>query len=276
MNFTVTIYDHSQYSGDIFLDVAHALVGALRDLGHEVSTDGRNLIFCGCYGDPSNLSPDAIVFNTEQVNVKSANRTSWFDAAPERWARHLFLDYSATNVAALRSRGITVAHCPLGYTPRMERHWPNVPQDIDVLWYGSNTHWRQPILETLARAPLRFCTVNGVYGVERDRLIARSKVVLNLHAWAERPIFEVFRASHVWSNRKCLVSEDGSIDPELEALARRASAVVPRDQIVEACLELVDDHKKRRAVEERGYAAWRETSMAASLERALAEIGVIG
>ena len=274
MKFTVTISDHPQH-GDVFLDVAHAIVGALRELGHEVTTDGRVIMLCGGHVDPARLPPDAIVFNTEQVTVEPTSRTAWLDGARERWARHFFLDYSAANVAALRARGIRVAHCPLGYTPRMERQWPSAVQDIDVLWYGANTNWRRPVLEAFTSAPLRTCMAYGVYGAERDRLIARSKVVLNLHAWAERPIFEVFRASLLWSNRKCLVSEDGSVDPELEALAQRASVVVPRDQIVEACRELVANSARRRDVEERGHAAWRETDLAANLARALAEIEVI-
>jgi O-methyltransferase/8-demethyl-8-(2,3-dimethoxy-alpha-L-rhamnosyl)tetracenomycin-C 4'-O-methyltransferase len=93
--------------------------------------------------------------------------------------------------------------------------------------------------------------VFGVYGAERDALIARAKVVLNMHYY-DSSIFEIVRVSYLLANRKAVVAEchpGTDVDPGL----REAVRAVPYDGLVEACQGLVRDEDARTGLEERGY-----------------------
>ncbi len=93
--------------------------------------------------------------------------------------------------------------------------------------------------------------VFGVYGAARDTLIARAKVVLNLHFY-EASIFEIVRVSYLLANRKAVVAEchDGTeVDPDMLDAVRPARY----GQLVDACAELVHDEPERSALEERSF-----------------------
>jgi hypothetical protein len=86
-----------------------------------------------------------------------------------------------------------------------------------------------------------------VYGAERDALIARAKVVLNLHAhdnWG----FETVRLSYLLANRKAVVCEAASPD-DVDADLRDGLLSVPYDRLVEACVALAHDEPARRRME---------------------------
>jgi hypothetical protein len=68
---------------------------------------------------------------------------------------------------------------------------------------------------------LRVESAFGCYGEERDALIARARIVLNVHYY-ESKVFEVVRVSYLLANRKCVLSESGS-DIDLEAPSPGAS-----------------------------------------------------
>jgi hypothetical protein len=62
----------------------------------------------------------------------------------------------------------------------------------------------------------------GVYREERDRLIARAKVVLNMHYYDAR-VFEIVRVSYLLSNEKAVVAECGAtttIEPDIRDAVR--------------------------------------------------------
>lgn len=89
-------------------------------------------------------------------------------------------DYSAANVARLAALGVAALHVPIGYHPvlaRIER----AAEDLDVLFYGSLNERREAVLDGLEARGLQVASVFGVYGAERDALIARAKLVLNVH-----------------------------------------------------------------------------------------------
>jgi hypothetical protein len=89
---------------------------------------------------------------------------------------------------------------------------------------------------------------SGVYGRERDELIARAKVVLNLHR-LETNLFKIVRVSYLLTNSKAVVSEPS---PDLGGFCD-AVAVFSADTIIEGCLELVRNDEKRRQLERRGF-----------------------
>ena len=66
----------------------------------------------------------------------------------------------------------------------------------------------------------------GVYGRERDKLIARSKIVLNMHHYSSQ-IFEIVRVFYLLTNRKAVVAECNARDaiPGVSTQRRRCRAL---------------------------------------------------
>ncbi len=255
-----------------FEEFAQALKNALIQLGHEIcgfENPGRMIILgAGNMSDDADvMPPDAIIYNTEQVAAEGGERYFTVDEAKKR---RVVWDYAKSNVEKLRAMGVPrVVHCPLGYIRSMRTIEPVENEDIDVLFYGSMNARRQQVLDDLRRAGLKVEWLYGVYGAERDAVIARSKVVLNLHFFDRGAIFEIFRCSHLFANRRCVVSENGGQDAELENFAWRATAYVSRQEIVHRCLGLVKSADWRDIQAARGFLEFAETSMVENVRKAL-------
>ena len=158
-------------------------------------------------------------------------------------------DYSAENARRLTALGApSVSYVPLGFVPELLRI-PAQGEDIDVLFYGSGNPRRHKILEALRARGLRVVALFGAYGEERDRAIARAKVVLNMHFY-EAKIFEIVRVAYLLTNGKAVVAEAGP-DTDIEADLRETVCGVPYDGLVDACVELVRDEARRAALGER-------------------------
>lgn len=83
-----------------------------------------------------------------------------------------------------------------------------VEEDIDVLFYGSDSFHRREMFELLSKIPncrvaFRYYTL---FGEERENLLHRSKIVLNLHYWPGGAL-DVHRIEYACSRGKCIVSE---------------------------------------------------------------------
>lgn len=262
-------YPHAE----AFREVAEALVATLRDLGHDAllsrgfeAGDRRAIVFGANLLERAGLEPppDAILYNLEQVTPDSP----WFPAATlARLRRHRVWDYSAANVARLAALGVAATHVPIGYHPvlaRIER----AAEDLDVLFYGSLNERREAVLDGLEARGLQVASVFGVYGAERDALIARAKLVLNVHYYAAR-VFEIVRVSYLLANRRCVVSETGA-EPDEESAWSEGIAFAPYERLVETCVELVARRSERRRLAEAGHARFAARPLAPILAAALA------
>ena len=197
------------------------------------------------------LKPDSIIYNFEQVDPDSP----WLDESYLNLLRtHEVWDYSERNIALLRQQGVVnIQHLPLGYAAQMERIAPET-QDIDVLFYGSINPRRQTVLDELKASGLNVMQVFGLYGPERDKLIARSKLVLNLHFYESR-IFEIARVSYLLTNGICVVSEDGPDPVEQSYLG--ALAFAPYEDLASTCAALINAPETREAIARQGQLLMR-------------------
>lgn len=242
-----------------FLELVEVIAYALSDLGCAVETcinrtnpDALNIIV-GCHLlDPSVIEkvPDStIVLNTEQIyeDDMAWNRNVF------AWARRFETwDYSERNIERLRELG---ARSPkllrIGFHPALVRIPRDEVQDIDVLFYGSLSERRAHVLDGLREAGLNVHVAFGVYGEERDALVARAKVVLNVHHYSSK-IFEIVRVFYLMANSKavvCEVDEGTSID------ARYLPGIQSSryDELVRSCALLVEDQASRRELELRAF-----------------------
>ena len=78
--------------------------------------------------------------------------------------------------------------------------------DFDVLFYGSFNARRQKILDALRDRGLTVKAVFGVFGADLDQLIARSKVVINIHFY-DNGRLEMIRLFDLLANGRTIVSE---------------------------------------------------------------------
>jgi len=268
VRFTVVVVRPPGYRySDCFREVSETVAHGLRALGHEVETtenkfrhNTKHIVF-GAHllsGD-STLPPGSILYNLEQVAGGNIGDM------PILAGHYAVWDYAKPNCDEWAKRRIQAVHVPIGYSPQMTRIEPST-EDIDVLFYGSMNRRRGAILEQLAKLGLNVYVRFDAYGAELDALIARAKVILNVHFY-ESKIFEIVRVGYALANRKAVVSET-SVD-DYDALKDGIKSV-PYLALVDACIELARDDVKRRELAAAGFAAFGTIPETEILKAALA------
>jgi hypothetical protein len=137
-----------------------------------------------------------------------------------------------------------------------------------VLFYGDVSARRARVLDALSATRLNVVIASDVYGAERDALIARSKLVLNVHNHDGIKALETPRLFYLLANRKAIVTElkpDVPMDEDL----RRAMAGAPYDNLVSACLDLAADAPRRAALAEAGLHCMKARDEAGIIAKAL-------
>src|ERR1700677_226547 len=186
-------------------EVAESVLFGLQALGvqatmavNQLVVPGPPAIMFGAHlltAEEAELLPDStVIYNLEQIGAAH----SWCSPAYlSLLHRFQVWDYSIRNIAALRGMGVQrVTHVPVGYVTQLSRIPDTSVQDIDVLFYGSINERRSNAISAIQARGLNAQAVFGVYGAARDALIARAKVVLNLHYY-DTSIFELVRVSYL-------------------------------------------------------------------------------
>jgi len=244
---------------EAFREVAETLQFGLRSLGHaaeirenSIDAAATNLILGGHLLSPAAaamLPSGSIIYNLEQLGRGDLPGTYYKLAS-----RHHIWDYCRRNLEMWNTVpcAFPPAHVDIGYVPELRRIpvLPAASQDIDVLFYGSANERRKHVIESLRAAGVKVHAVYGVYGQDRDQLIARSKIVLNVHYW-ESKLFEIARISYLLANSKAVVSE--SSEDDLEHSYSGAILSLPYESLVEGCLSLLRNEDERRQLEDRGF-----------------------
>jgi hypothetical protein len=215
------------------------------------------------------LPADSIVYSLEQArNLKPDDmpvQVRFFAKHFEIW------DYSPANLPAWRElRAPRVRIVPVGYAPVLTRIQQATAQDLDVLIYGMSGPNRLQALHDLSHAGLTVLFVSGLYGEERDTLIARSKIVLNINLYDFAQIFEVVRVSYLFANSKAVVATK---DPQtfVEADIGAGVKFTTLPHLVDACRHLIEHEDVRRALEAKGFEIITQRDIRAILGGVLAE-----
>lgn len=201
-------------------------------------------------GEDAQLPDAAVIYNLEQFAPGYAGSSVRY---LDLLSRFRVWDMLASNVDALAAQAVNPAarYVPLGYVPGLSRV-PAAEEDIDVLFFGIGSPRRKAVLQALADRGLRAIGAYGVFGAERDRLVARAKVVVNVH-FAEGGKLEVPRLLYLLANRKAVVSEvseDTASYGMEDAFVEGAYDDLPR-----LCAELCADAGRRRRIGRGGFAS---------------------
>ncbi len=257
-----------------FDEIAEVVSAALEDLGrggtrltNQIHPSATNLILGShILADQSliRLPAGTIIYNFEQIDPTSALPPTRLELFHE----FQVWDYSARNVELWQRAGIGAAHVPLGHHPVLERLSTHATRDIDVLFYGSMNERRHRVIEGLIDAGLRVEALFGAYGAERDRVIARTAAVINIHFYEAR-ILETARLSFLFTNRVPVISE-WSPDLEIPSGLEEAASFHAYDDLVTATVEIARDRSALEGIGERGRRAFAALPMTGYLEKALA------
>jgi hypothetical protein len=261
-------YTHSRCFEEVALSLREAF--AALDMDAPIVTDALQVrgtaIVLGPHLMQYMVYPrDLILYNLEQVYQNPRAMTPGY---VEILKQHPVWDYSARNVTTLAAHGIRASLCGIGYMPALTRIQRAPVKDIDVLFIGSMNPRRGQVLDQIGSRGAVVTVAFDSYGAERDGLIARAKIVLNLHFYQAK-LFEIVRVSYLLANRVCVVSETG-LDAELEAPFAGGVAFAGYDGLASACLRLLADEAARDRIAEKGFEQMRALSQLDMLKRALA------
>lgn len=276
-NYTLWIvspYSHSQ----CFTEAAQSLQSAFVELGHgcEIVTQPpmqrENVVILGghlLHPDDVGFLKQPIIWNLEQIPGEgdarnSAPLTSTYLGilrSAEVW------DYSRRNQEELLKLGISSRLLEVGYSSCLTRIENVTNPDIDVLFVGSLNERRAHILRELQANDVKVVHAFDCYGVKRDALVARAKVVLNCHHYASK-IWEIVRCSYLLSNRKFIVSEYG-LDKKLEEKYYEACVFAEYDDLVDTCLKYLAEEEGRNRIAQRGYEIFKAQSQTEYLKQVL-------
>lgn len=138
--------------------------------------------------------------------------SKWVNPHTEKWLRNVdeIWEYDLSNLDYLhRARFTNVTYRPMAYCEPL-RDIPAAPKDTDILFYGYPTPRRMEILGTIMeRTWTKYSLVwaTGVTGARLRDMIARSRVILNVHAFRENCRQEQVRMFYPVINGACVVSE---------------------------------------------------------------------
>jgi len=251
MKFNICIIQPQGYIHSLaFLELAELLVYSLRDLNHEAALqfnkiDGtsKNILIGFHLLDIKYLDQvpkDTVLINAEQFlggTPWNENILKWIHSF-EVW------DYSQQNIDVFKEMGLSnIKLLKLGYQKELTRIQKSSSQDIDVLFYGSINPRRASVLDALKNNNLHVHTSFGVYGKDRDDLIARSKIILNLHYYASE-IFEVVRVFYLLSNAVTVVGEVNHTTT-IDDLYRSAVIGAEYENLAQTCLNLLSNNESR-------------------------------
>ncbi|HDR6311759.1 TPA: glycosyltransferase family 1 protein [Bacillus cereus] len=212
-----------------FIDVARSLKWRLEQEGNtaiisETQLENvKNTIVFGAHTfahNPDLLPKNAIIYNLEQL----------YEGSPYAHPLYLMLlkdkeiwDYSKQNIEWLKRKGVgkEIKHVEMNYAPTLEIKKDvfegEITEDIDILFIGALNPRRQAIFDQLkAVAPhLNIVFKNNAWGIVRNELIARSKIILNIHFYLSG-ILETPRVSYAVANKKFIISENSNPEDEME------------------------------------------------------------
>lgn len=142
----------------------------------------------------NNLPNKFIIYNTEQLTrancLNHIIELSKNNSCMEIW------DYSIANIEILLKHNIRARHVP----PKMPepyllklQSFRTVGQTYDVGFNGSISKKRIDILNSISERGFKVYLINGVFGEERDKELAKCKILLNIHYANDYQVFESAR-----------------------------------------------------------------------------------
>ena len=208
-----------------------------------------------------------IVYQLEPLDESAGLASQWPEYLDLLEKASWIFEYSPKNISYHIKRGWVnkVSIIEPGFHNSLERFRPLRDKTIDVLFYGSPHPRREKVINKLLEVGLKVNYQNYVVGDDLDRLIKRSKIILNIHAWEELSHLETVRISYLLSNRCLIVSEKSSHNPYGDGVI-----FCEYHDIVNCCVQLIQANENfRDEIANQGYLAIRANDFAEKLGNTL-------
>lgn len=205
--------------GRCFLEGMEAMAETATRQGHEskivintLPMDGINIVW-GWHLQDLPYGPNCILYNMEQLACwdKTHGTSVSLTQRLKGYGREVW-DYSPLNIDILREAGVNATLVPIRYSPCLTRIEPT-EEDLDVVFFGSINQRRKDLVQKLLDAGIHVFWLSDSFGEERDKIIARAKIMLNLHYY-EGGTFEMLRVSYLLANNKFVITEPSPDIPE--------------------------------------------------------------
>ena len=280
MKFNVAVVCPEGYKhGEAIRDYAQILVTGLKASGYETSMalntidyDRTNIILAAHllpFEQHTDIPSDSIIVNLEQLESVAAQVSSEY---LNLLKTHVVWDYSKRNIEFLRKRfGVEHAiYLPVSSDKSQRICLESDDQQIDVIFYGVLNARRRAILNQLDKAGLKVKVLVGVYGSERDRLIAQAKVVLSVSYYGGL-ILESTRVLDAMTKGKAVVAECNE-DTDFDDRMKGGSVFCGYDDLVEKCNFLVEDEPARKRLELAAHEVCKNLDITETIKPALASL----
>ena len=191
---------------------------------------------------PIDSKEPVIMYNVEQM-TRAHELANLVKAAANPFIKEVW-DYSAENCRILAAKGVSARHVPLispaAYVQQIKDLRKDMIYDVGFCGYvRTNTVCRrQVILNKLRDAGLSVHFVNK-FGLERDKELAKCRVMLNVHFAEDYNIFEQVRCD-VWLRAGVPVISETSLDDDPRCIN------VPYNSIVDTTVNILKALRPRQ------------------------------
>ena len=277
VDFVVLIAQDDAYTRQCFADAAKSISDSLRALGYTVAEvvgenlrKGRPIVFgCNVLGpdEVARIPKDAIIYQLEQLDTDHWLSPQYLSLLRSRevW------DFSQNNTDKLRALGCSRLHiCRTGFSPNPV--FPRVlPKDLDVLFLGYPNARRAAILDKLKSLGLKVHD-SFAWGEERRDLVARAKVILNVHYFSQNASLEMVRLGPMLEQGAFIVSESGVERAIEDPFVDGGMVIRPYEQLVDTVVDYLNRPNDRESISRRGTEIYRQRPQKDEVERCLNEM----
>lgn len=261
--------EHDRTHAMSLRETCNVLRYGLEDLGYkvifaeELRKDCINIIlrYQSLRGKRLPQGYKCIVYQLEQLS-EDQGWSSTMQVLDTLRSAFVVWDCNKQNIDFLKKQGIHAIHKPIGFHPNMFRIQQCKQKDIDILFYGSLNERRAKILKEL-QEKYNTKILFGIYGEERDVLISRSKIVIQIYFY-ETKLFEDVRMSYLLNNKVFTISENTPNKKYKEFLV-----YADYDKFVETCEYYLKNDHLRDDIAEKSFMAFSQYPEAEFLKKAL-------
>jgi|SRR5579862_10048652 len=272
----VAVNKHSKMYDELIAAVRASLV----DLGHDCTvaenhfrTDAHNILLGGSIFAARHLKlaellrgKPYILYQIESLDESRGLLKEWPEYRALMAHAAWIWDYGPASTEYLRRNGFArVTHLPPGYHRCLESFPAAGAPLADVVFCGSPHPRRLAVIDALRARGLTVALNPDVYGEKRNRLIAHSKIALNIHGWDDLDTLETVRLSLLLANRRFVISERADHNPYDDGVVYAAY-----DDLVPTIIDhLARPETELQAIADRGYRAMRGIDMVEAIRAAL-------
>lgn len=192
--------------------------------------DPRILAACTCGGNGNGSGNNIYLLNTEQMTVKRYAERVYGDI--EKYHPRI-IDYSGENIKIFAEKSIQCYYFPFPLIMKEK-----IAKKHNFTSLTTSEHRIVSIRETGQQVQC----FNNMWGLQRDKLIGESRILINIHYDAEYRIFETMRCYHAMSHWTLVVTEECASHNDI--LLKDSIIFAAQDQLKDTCARVLDNYQE--------------------------------